>query len=190
MRIPIALVFAALWFVGCADKPSYDYELGGLPEKAPAWINDPDVNGRFGAAGGAIQSVGGARFQQIEASARADEILRGRVQKIGFAAAKRCLIALKNDGASVETLNADARLASLMISAAASNQFERVDNWWSPSRDHYALLRIAEDQLKATIVDMIARFVKSNENYSANFAMLQDLKLIDEAAIEAIAAAK
>ncbi|MDR2639312.1 MAG: hypothetical protein LBC09_05705 [Helicobacteraceae bacterium] len=191
MRIALALAAALLTLVGCADKSQPEvYELGGIPEKAPVWIKNPDYKGRFAAAGGAAQSVGGAKFQQIEASARASEILRVRLEKIAFAAAKKILSALSAEAADETAIDADARLVSLMIVARASSQFARVDNWWSPSRDYYALLRISEETLGATIADAIAQFARSSERYSAKFGMLRGLESIDNAASGAIAAEK
>ncbi|MDR0665028.1 MAG: hypothetical protein LBF86_05850 [Helicobacteraceae bacterium] len=188
MKIVFAAAIAALLFSGCADKTPASDELGGIPEKAPAWIQDPDIAGRFAATGGATQSIGGVRFQQIEARARASEILRARIEKIAISAATACLNALAT--ANSDTIDADARLASLMIGARASSQFERADNWWSPSRDYYALLRISEDKLEETMIDAIGQFIKSNETYSLNFGMLRDVKLIENAARNAIDAAK
>jgi hypothetical protein len=191
MRAAAIAALALIAFCGCADKNQAEiYDLGGIPEKAPVWIKNPDYNGRFAAVGGAVQSVGGTKFQQIEASAHASEVLRGRIEKIALIAAKACFDALKRDALDDATLSADARLASLMIAARASNQFERVDNWWSPSRDYYALFRVSEETLKAAMIDMLAQFAGSSENYSAKFGMLRDLKMIDDAASAALAAAE
>ncbi|MDR2033689.1 MAG: hypothetical protein LBP89_03550 [Helicobacteraceae bacterium] len=189
MKVVFAAIFALL-LVSCADKAANPNDLSSIPVKAPQWTKQPDINGRFSAAGGAAQSIGGARFQQIEASAKASDSLRVRIEKIAINAAKECLSAFRSKRANDAAIESDARLLSFMIGARSAVQFERVDNWWSPTGDYYALFRLSETALKATIVDMIAQFVAFNESYSANFDMLRGLELIENAAIKAIEAAK
>ncbi|MDR2152464.1 MAG: hypothetical protein LBO72_06560 [Helicobacteraceae bacterium] len=190
MRAAFAAALALVLFGGCAEKVAPIDAIEGVPQKAPDWIQNPDINGRFSATGGATQSIGGAKFQHIEAKAKASEILRARLEKIALAAAKECLNALKTAKVDDETIEKDAKLASLMTVARASNQFERTHIWWSPARDYYALLRISEERFEATLIDAIAQFVKSNEDYSLNFGMLRGMELIENAARSAIAAAK
>jgi hypothetical protein len=189
MRRLAAAAFIAFFTIACSDKTPDPNVLSGIPLSAPAWIQNPDSGGRFGAAGGAPQSIGGVRFQQIEASATASDILRSRIAKIAIGAAQKSLRDL-NSGASDEQIDADAKSAAKMIDALAASRFARAENWWSPSRDYYALLRLPEEELKKIIVDTISRFAASSESYSANFGTLRALKTIENAAQGAIAAAK
>ena len=177
MRRAAFILTLGLLLLGCGSKEPVlpeEESLKGIPTNAPAWVANPSGPDKLAAVGGSPQVTGGLRFQQIEATGRAKEALRERIEQLGTQAALVVLQRLSQAGLPLDTVEKDARTLGLMLGAKAATEFTREAIWWSPAREHYVLLAIARPRLRTLATETFSLYIRSKAPYRDRLKRLND----------------
>lgn len=179
----LAFLQALLFFAGCASE-GVNRELGAIPSIAPEWI--AQRSSPFEAVAGAVPSVGGMKFQQIEVDAAAKRGVR--------TALEQTVRAMKDDVAGIfPEINADRIAAHIesgarFVAAKSNSDIKRIDNWWSPSLEYYALYAIDPEQVEANVVEGISLIISADREIARLLSDPKRTEAIRAAAKKAIGA--
>ncbi|MDR0746850.1 MAG: hypothetical protein LBE89_03035 [Helicobacteraceae bacterium] len=172
----------ALFFAGCASE-GVNREIGSIPSIAPEWITHR--SSPFEAVAGAAPSVGGMKFQQIEVDAAAKRVVRNALEQT--------VRTMKDDLAGVfpeidaDRIAAHIENAARFVATKSNNDIKRIDNWWSPSLEYYALYTIDRERVEANVMESISLIISTDREMAGLLSDPKRIEAIRTAAQKAIA---